>query len=195
MTLVVNGSSVTNNHPFFLSFMCFWRQAAELLGHPHLQPYVLKIHLKISGPRQNTLPGHWPESNCMKKTRFLSPEDDPVSIYRHKWDSFSNDRNLNPSISGAEQDSHCSTLEIDCMPDHLNQRLAELCVGDSHEVKSIHKPVVSRTSSIAKTSRLTSSKASATHKKSVEPSKNHKAVRQAGVMFYCLLHGIFMKQT
>ncbi|MED6181280.1 Serine/threonine-protein kinase Nek1 [Stylosanthes scabra] len=148
--------------------------AAELLGHPHLQPYVLKIHLKINSPRQNTLAGRWPESDYIKKTRLFSLEDDPVSIYRDKWNSCSNDRNLNPSISGAEQDSHCSTLEIDCNPDHLNERLAELEVEDNHEVKSIHKPVVSRTSTIGKTSRLTSSKASANKKKSIEPSNNYK---------------------
>lgn len=117
----------------------------------------------------------------MKKTRFLKPEDGPVSIYRDKWHSFSHDGTSNPSVSGAEQDSLCSTREIDCTPDHLNQRLAELCVGDSHEVKANLKPVVSRTSSIARTPRFTSSKASATHKKSMKPSKNHTVVRQDGV--------------
>ncbi|XP_015968508.1 serine/threonine-protein kinase Nek2 isoform X1 [Arachis duranensis] len=150
--------------------------AAELLGHPHLQPYVLKIHLKINSPSRNTLPGRWPDSDYIKKTRLFSLEDDPVSIYRDKWNTFSNDRNLNPSISGAEQDSHCSTLEIDCTPDHLNERLAELEVEDSREVKSIHKPVVSRTSTIGKTSTHTSPKASSNKKKSTEPSKNYKVL-------------------
>ncbi|XP_061338010.1 serine/threonine-protein kinase Nek2-like [Gastrolobium bilobum] len=153
--------------------------ASELLGHPHLQPYVHKIHLKINSPRQSTLPVHWPESNFMKKTRFLVPEDYPVSIYRDKRHSLSNDRTLNPSVSGADQDSICSTLEIDCTPDHLNQRLAELCIGDSREVKSIHKPVISRTSSIARTPRFSSTKVSTTNKKSMEPSKNQKAARRA----------------
>jgi len=115
----------------------------------------------------------------MKKTRFLVPEDYPVSIYRDKRHSFTNDRTLNPSVSGADQDSVCSTLEIDCTPDHLNQRLAELRIGNSHQVKSIQKPVVSRTSSIiVKTPKFTSSKVSATNKKSMESSKNHKMVRK-----------------
>ncbi|KAF7817846.1 serine/threonine-protein kinase Nek2-like [Senna tora] len=153
--------------------------AAELLGHPHLQPYVLKIHLKISNPRRNTLPAHWPESHYLKKTRFLEPEVDSVSFYRDKHHSFCNDRTLNPSISGAEQDSVCSTLEIDCTPDYLNPRLAELCVGDSSEVKTIPKRVVSKTSSVAKTPRLTSSKASASPKKPMECSKNRDPVRHA----------------
>ncbi|KAG4919738.1 hypothetical protein JHK84_057055 [Glycine max] len=151
-------------------------RASELLGHPHLQPYVLKVHLKINSPRRSTLPVHWPESNYMKKTRFLVPEDDPVSIYRDKRHSFTNDRTLNPSVSGADQDSVCSTLEIDCTPDHLNQRLAELRIGDSHQVKSIQKPVVSRTSSIVKTPKFASSKVSATNKKSMKSSKNCKTL-------------------
>ncbi|KAF1894095.1 hypothetical protein Lal_00004014 [Lupinus albus] len=149
------------------------RQAAELLGHPHLQPYVHNIHLKINSPRRGTLPGHWEQPNYMKKTRF-SKSDDSVSIYRGKWHSLSNDQTSNPSVSAADEDSLCSTREIDCTPDYLNQRLAELCVGDSHEVKSNIKPVVSRTSSVAKTPRLTSSKASATRNKSMKHSKNHK---------------------
>ncbi|KAL2345779.1 hypothetical protein Fmac_007064 [Flemingia macrophylla] len=150
--------------------------AAELLGHQHLQPYVLKVHRKINSPRRNTLPGHWPESNYIKETRFLKSEDDPVSLSGYKWHSFSNDRTLNPSVSGAEQDSLCSTLEIDCTPDNYNQRLAELCVGDNHDVKSFHKPAVSRISSYAKTPKLTASKTSATSKKSMVPSKNHKTL-------------------
>ncbi|XP_027365341.1 serine/threonine-protein kinase Nek2-like isoform X2 [Abrus precatorius] len=148
--------------------------ASELLGHRHLQPYVLKVHLKINSPRRSTMPVHWPESNYVKKTRFLLPDDDPISIYRDKRHSFSNDRTLNPSVSGADQDSVCSTLEIDCTPDQFNQRLAELGIRDSHEVKSTQKPVGSRNSSITKTPRFTSSKVSTNKKKSMESPKNRK---------------------
>lgn len=144
--------------------------ASELLGHPHLQSYVLKIHLKLNSPRRNTLPAHWQESKYTKKTRFLVPED----TVRDKRYSYSNDRTLNPSVSGADQDSVCSTLEIGCTPDHLNQRLAELCTGDSRDMKSIHKPVVSRTSSIAKAPKFTSTKVSGTNRKSMESSNNRK---------------------
>ncbi|MED6126457.1 Serine/threonine-protein kinase Nek1 [Stylosanthes scabra] len=152
--------------------------AAELLGHPHLQSYVLKIHLKINSPRRNSLPVHWPEYNYMKKTRFLEPKDDHVFMYRDKKHSFNNDRTLNPSVSGADQDSVCSTLEIDCTPDHLNQRLAELSVRDSPGVKSIHKPVLSRASSMAKTPKISHAKVSLTNKKSMEPTKDRKLGRQ-----------------
>ncbi|WJX19388.1 Serine/threonine-protein kinase Nek1 [Trifolium repens] len=151
--------------------------ASELLGHPHLQSYVLKIHLKLNSPRRSTLPVHWRESKYTKKTRFLVPKDDTVG--RDKRYSYNNDRTLNPSVSGADQDSVCSTLEIGCTSDHLSQRLAELCTGDSRDMKSVHKPVVSRTSSIGKTPKFTSSKVSASNRKSMEPSKNHKVVKQA----------------
>ncbi|KAE9589624.1 putative protein kinase NEK family [Lupinus albus] len=149
--------------------------ATELLGHPYLEPHVHKVHLKLNSPRRTTLPVHWPESNYVKKTRFVDPEDDPIPTYKDRRYSFCNGRTLNPSISGADQDSVCSTLEIDCIPDHINQRLAELCVGDNHEVKSIHKPL-SRTSSIPNTTRLPISKVSVTKKKSMEPSKNYKVL-------------------
>jgi NIMA (never in mitosis gene a)-related kinase len=123
------------------------------------------------------LPVHWRESKYTKKTRFLVPKDDTVG--RDKRYSYNNDRTLNPSVSGADQDSVCSTLEIGCTSDHLSQRLAELCTGDSRDMKSVHKPVVSRTSSIGKTPKFTSSKVSASNRKSMEPSKNHKVVKQA----------------
>ncbi|KAL5068637.1 hypothetical protein RYX36_019524 [Vicia faba] len=154
--------------------------ASELLGHPHLQPYVLKIHLKLNSPRRSTLPVHRRESKYMKKTRFLDPKDDTVTISKNKRYSYSNDRALNPSVSGADQDSVCSTLEIGCTPDHLNSRMAELCTGNSRDMKSVHKPAVSRTSSIAKTPnpKFTSSKVSGTHRKSIEPSNNRKVVKQ-----------------
>ncbi|KAE8729121.1 Serine/threonine-protein kinase Nek2 [Hibiscus syriacus] len=83
--------------------------AEELLRHPHLQPYVVKVHHKINNRRRNTLPVLRPETN-IKKTRFSDPIDTLFSIYKERHRS--NDRTLNPSISGAEQDSVCSTKGI-----------------------------------------------------------------------------------
>ncbi|KAI8004337.1 Serine/threonine-protein kinase Nek2 [Camellia lanceoleosa] len=48
--------------------------AADLLRHPHLQPYSLKIHLKSNSPRQNTLPAQWSDFNTTRKTRLLKLE-------------------------------------------------------------------------------------------------------------------------
>ena len=74
-------------------------QAAELLGHSHLQPYVIKIHLKLNSPRRGNFIMQWPEPDYIKKTRFS--EAVTFSTYPDKKrHSFSNDRTLNPSISG-----------------------------------------------------------------------------------------------
>ncbi|OMO55408.1 hypothetical protein CCACVL1_27264 [Corchorus capsularis] len=145
--------------------------AEELLRHPHLQSYVLKIHLKINNPRRNTLPGHWTETN-MKKTRFSDPVDVHFSAYRERRRSFSNDRTLNPSISGAEQDSVCSTKGIHHnAPGYLNRRLEDLSIDSSHEGTVICKPITSKVSSMTKNPRRPLTKASSTPKKKTEPLK------------------------
>ncbi|XWS64671.1 hypothetical protein CRYUN_Cryun05aG0023200 [Craigia yunnanensis] len=150
--------------------------AEELLRHPHLQPCVLKVHLKINNPRRNTLPVHWPETN-IKKTRFSDPVDVRFSTYRERCQSFSNDRTLNPSISGAEQDSVCSTKGIHHdAPGYLNQRLEHLSIDSSHEGTVICKPITSKLSSIIKTPKCSLTKASATPKRKTDPLKNRDSV-------------------
>jgi NIMA (never in mitosis gene a)-related kinase len=158
----------------FVSFEVYllW-QAAELLGHLHLQPYVLKVHLKINSHRRSSLPFHWPEPAYMKKTRFLEPKDVPLSTYREKRRSSSNDRTLNPSISGAEQDSLCSTQEILDNPRYLSRRLQELYAGGIREGTAISKTIVAKGSDTAKSSRRTPAKASG-------PPKRCESVRSVG---------------
>ncbi|XP_004304740.1 PREDICTED: serine/threonine-protein kinase Nek3 isoform X2 [Fragaria vesca subsp. vesca] len=113
--------------------------AAELLRHPHLQPYVQKVHLKINSP------------NYLKKTRFSETEDVRYSTYQEKRRTLSNDRTLNPSISGGTS------------------------VGATQK-KSIRKqPIASKTSSNVQTQRITPAKASATSKRWMEP-KNHSSI-------------------
>ncbi|XP_062143809.1 serine/threonine-protein kinase Nek2 [Alnus glutinosa] len=161
--------------------------AAELLGHLHLQPYVLKVHLKINSPRRSSLPFHWPEPAYMKKTRFLEPKDVPLSTYREKRRSSSNDRTLNPSISGAEQDSLCSTQEIHDNPRYLSRRLQELYAGGIREGTAISKTIVAKGSDTAKSSRRTPAKASGPPKRcesfpvSRTPRKSATAVRRASL--------------
>ncbi|GFZ13600.1 NIMA-related kinase 4 [Actinidia rufa] len=76
--------------------------AADLLRHPHLQPYILKIHLKSNSPRRNSFPVQWSDSDYGKKNRFLEPETVTMLTNKDKRLSYSNDRALNPSISGSE---------------------------------------------------------------------------------------------
>ncbi|TXG65897.1 hypothetical protein EZV62_007172 [Acer yangbiense] len=156
---------MTSLKPAFKAF------AAELLRHPHLQTYVLKVHLKMNSPRRNSLPVHWSEPNYMKKTRFSEPYV-PISSYREKRRSFSNDRNLNPSISGTEQDSVCYTKGIHSNPGYLSQRLSALSVDSSDQGTVICKPIASKTSNVAKPPRLTPSKSSVTHRRQTDAVKN-----------------------
>ncbi|KAK8520185.1 hypothetical protein V6N12_004144 [Hibiscus sabdariffa] len=156
---------MTSLKPAFKAF------AEELLKHPQLRPYVLKVQHKINNPRRNSLPVHWPEIN-MKKTRFSDPVDVRFSGYSERRRSFS-DRTLNPSISGAEQDSVCSTKGIHHgVPGYLDRRLEDLSIDSSHEGTVICKPITSKLSSTTKNLRTSSAKASATPKRKTEPSKN-----------------------
>ncbi|KAM5563666.1 serine/threonine-protein kinase Nek2 [Rosa sericea] len=122
--------------------------AAELLGHPLLQPYVIKIHLKLNSPRRNTLSGDWFHSSYEKKTRFTEPEAIPINYIREKRRSYSNDRNLNPSISGTEQDSLGSS------------------VRDYDIIKSVATKLT-----VANTPRFTPAKVSATPRRQITQSK------------------------
>lgn len=139
--------------------------AGELLGHPHLQPYIVQIHLKLNSPRRNTLPALWPEPNYMKKTRFSEP-------FPSKRHSLSNDRAINPSVSVIEYDSLSSTQDIH---DTQNYTSRKLSTGGTRGGVGIHQ-TPSKSATNAKTSRLLS-KASATPKKWAEPLKNNKKVQ------------------
>ncbi|XP_039048946.1 serine/threonine-protein kinase Nek2-like [Hibiscus syriacus] len=150
--------------------------AEELLRHPHLQSYVVKVHHKINNPRKNTLLVLWPETN-MKKTRFSDPVDTRFSVYSKRRRSFGNDRTLNPSISGAEQDSVCSTKGIHHEAhDFLNIRLEDLCIDSSQEGTVICKPITSKLLSATKNPKRSPAKASATPKRKTELSRNRDSI-------------------
>ncbi|XP_039022393.1 serine/threonine-protein kinase Nek2-like [Hibiscus syriacus] len=147
--------------------------AEELLRHPHLQSYVVKVHHKINNPRRNTLPVLRPETN-IKKTRFSDPIDTRFSVYRERRGSLGNDRTLNPSISGAEQDSICSTKGIHHDAHGiLNRRLEDLSIDSSQEGTVICKLITSKLSSVTKGPKRSSTEASATPKRKTEPLRKH----------------------
>ncbi|CAL5425208.1 unnamed protein product [Camellia sinensis] len=145
--------------------------AADLLRHPHLQPYILKIQLKSYSPRWSTFPVQLSDSNYVKKTRFLEPDVVTMLTDREKQRSFSNDRALNPSISGTELDSPCSSQRAQHFPSYLNKKLSELSVGSIHENISVDTSTASKVSSAAKTPRLAPAKMSATPKRQTAPSR------------------------
>lgn len=158
-----------------------------MLGHPHLRPYILKIHLKLNSPRRNTFPIEWSESNYIKKTRFLEPEDVSIQTFREKRRSFSNDRTLNPSISGTEQDSPCFTKRAQEFPSCLHHKFGELSISSVEEY-DVEKSATTKYSAVAKTPRLTAAKASATPGRQITPSKIcHVGSKRDSVSLYVII--------
>ncbi|KAF5727049.1 serine/threonine-protein kinase Nek2 [Tripterygium wilfordii] len=145
--------------------------AAELLGHPHLQTYVLKIHLKLNSPRRNSYPAEWTDCNYITKTKIFEAEGNPIFYKRDKRHSFSNDRTLNPSISGTEEDSLCSTQRGLESPSYLNQKFAGLSVGLVHDEIGTEKPNAKKFPSVARTPKCTPVKFSTTPRRVGTPSK------------------------
>ncbi|KAK1271790.1 Serine/threonine-protein kinase Nek2 [Acorus gramineus] len=144
--------------------------AADLLRHPLLQPYVLKIHLK-SSPSRKSLPVLQPPSSYTSKSGY--PTREVVSSFtdKEKRRSYGNERILKSNSPTTEQGSICSTKTISDFPDYANRGMSELSVGSSNvEDVGIDKSIV-RTPGIAKTPRFTPAKVSATPRKRIEPSK------------------------
>ncbi|CAN0920466.1 Serine/threonine-protein kinase Nek1 [Linum grandiflorum] len=139
--------------------------AAELLRHPHLRPYVHKIHVKINSPRGDTLPYQWPDNSYMK-TRFLDTVMAPSTYSDKKRHSFSN-RMLNPSISATEQDSICSTKA-------MNRRMSDISLGSSRATV-ICKSIASKPSNITTTRKVVASRASPVPKRQPDPVRKRES--------------------
>ncbi|KAL3531313.1 hypothetical protein ACH5RR_010635 [Cinchona calisaya] len=149
----------------------FRPSAADLLRHPLLQPYILKIHLTSNSPRRQTFPGEWPNSNLVKKTRFLEPEAVTAFSEKERRQSLGNNRALNPSISGTELDSPCSSERVEYFTSYLDKKFSGLSVGSTSDDIAVKKSVTSKVSSAVKTPKLTSPKVSSTPRIRIVPSK------------------------
>lgn len=144
--------------------------AADLLRHQHLQPYVLKIHLK-SSPARHSLPVYHPENNYMNDTRIPESEDASLFGDHEKRRQISNCRIIKPGTPTIRQ-SLCSTQRRSDCSNYMNQRVTELSAGSGHvEDIGVYKVISSKTSNVARTPRLTPSKASATPRRRTELSK------------------------
>ncbi|XP_076912180.1 serine/threonine-protein kinase Nek2-like isoform X2 [Bidens hawaiensis] len=153
--------------------------AGELLRHQHLQPYVLKINLKLNSPKSSSLSTHWPEPDYMKKTRFVEP------VYlrprsRDRRMSYGNDRTLNPSISLGDQGTPCSTKRCQDSPHYLHRRVERMSIGSTCDESPVSKNVSSKPSNSTKNLRFTSSKTSSAVSKRTGFSKVHDSVKQSG---------------
>lgn len=126
-----------------------------MLRHPHLQPYVSKIHRTLDSNRQNTLPVNRTGFDNVKKTRFVEPET-------------SSDRALKPSVSETELDFPCSYLKAQDDMSSLKKNLSKPSIeSPSSDDIGIEKP-----SKFSESPRLISSyKTSATPRKESPPLK------------------------
>ncbi|CAL9088455.1 unnamed protein product [Musa textilis] len=138
--------------------------AAELLKHPHLQPYVLEVNLM--SPTWNMLPIMQDKNNHLKKITFPDASNDSMCNDIEKRKSFCSEKILKLNKPVAEHDSFDSTLTIKVYPNYPSQKIKGH-VGDIDVYKANsekHLPTV-------KTPRYTP-KSFTTPRKVVEPSKS-----------------------
>ncbi|RWW52269.1 hypothetical protein BHE74_00041314, partial [Ensete ventricosum] len=138
--------------------------AAELLKHPHLQPYVLEVNLK--SPTWNILPIMQAKNNHLKKITFSDASNDSMCNDEEKRRSFSSEKILKLNKPVAEHDSFDSTQTIKVYPNYPNQRIKGH-VGDI----DVYKANSEKHSPTVKTPRYTP-KSFTTPRKVVEPSKS-----------------------
>ncbi|KAL1197615.1 Serine/threonine-protein kinase Nek4 [Cardamine amara subsp. amara] len=138
--------------------------ASELLNHPHLQPYISMVYLKLESPRRSTFPLQFCQTGPTVKERRRS---------------FSNDRRLNPSVSDTEAGSVSSAGKISHSPMFNRRKVSEVTVGvDRKEIVDQRQEGVKKQSGAARTPRVagTSAKASGVSKRLETPSSTPRTV-------------------
>ncbi|KAK8654259.1 hypothetical protein V6N13_128230 [Hibiscus sabdariffa] len=154
---------MTAHKPAFKAF------ASELLSHPHLQPYVVKIHQKLNGPRCNSFPARWSDSCFMKKNRFVEQDSMGLSdIGRRR--SFSNDRALNPSVSDTEHDSLSTIRREQDISSYLFKKFTDFSACIDNEEITTDRSTATKFPTADKTKRLTPA-VSVTPRKHIIPAK------------------------
>lgn len=146
-------------------------QAADLLNHPHLQPYVLEIQSK-SSPTRNMFPAILPNRHEKNKTACSDDEDNckPQYIKSH---SFKVQRIVELDNATANHDPPQSTrIAKDCS-EPLHQQMGQLPVQVTKEVvkEAMHDKHSKETRSLAPTPR----RASSTPRRRLEPAKTFHA--------------------
>nr|GMD61034.1 serine/threonine-protein kinase Nek2 [Ipomoea batatas] len=142
--------------------------AGELLRHSHLQPYVLKIHMKLESPRHHILPVQRTGLKYVTKTRFVEPETVP-GLTDGERRSFYSDRALNPSISGAELDTPRLSLGAQDIMSSLRINFSEPSVGSTVDDIGIRMSAITRFPAAGRTPRSSSRKTSATTRAQSNP--------------------------
>lgn len=141
---------------------------------------MINTHLKLNGPRRNSLPASLPD-NDVKKPRFAVSESTPFPKNREKRMSCGNDRTLNPSVS--DHDYTFSSRRHPKTP----SRVSELSVGSPERGSTVTKKVTSKAMLVTKNPKVIVPK-SATPKRQVELRNNEMVRLQVkGYSFYLFL--------
>lgn len=146
-----------------------YQQAAELLKHPHLQPYVLQVNLKC-GSSRTMLPLHHANFDHNLKIRFKDDKTNP--IYKDGKRISLGDEMIYKLSDTAEQKSLTSTRTIRDFPKYQNRRIKNLSVGSSQigEI-GIEKTMNGKHTRMVKTIKHSPARISRTPKVQVETSK------------------------
>lgn len=148
-------------------------QAAELLKHPHLQPYVLQVQLK-SSPSRTTSPIYQALTDKVKKMTFASDTADSARRAARR-SSLGSERTVTFCKPSPERNSVSSTRSIKEYTT-TTQSARELSVGSSLQVDDevTSKAVVTKTAGVLRTpskSRAPASKTLAAARSRLDPPK------------------------
>ncbi|PWZ22200.1 hypothetical protein Zm00014a_024973 [Zea mays] len=127
----------------------FWCIAAELLKHPHLQPYVLQLHLKHPHLSRSIVPVH--QSPSEKRMTFAA---EPVCRSKGRRNSLGSERMIAAFSKPSPDRSSVSSIRSVKDDYTATQSVRELSVDDSM-VEVASKPVASRTSDVMRTPKVT----------------------------------------
>ncbi|PAN21811.1 hypothetical protein PAHAL_3G490200 [Panicum hallii] len=142
--------------------------AAELLKHPHLQPYVLQVQLK-SSPSRNMSPIYQSLTDKVKKKTFPSDITDSVRRRVARRNSLGNERTVTFCKPSPERNSVSSTRSIKEYT--TTQSVKEFSIDSSQvddEVTS--KAIITKTSGILRTPKSTPAKTLTTRNR-LDPPK------------------------
>ncbi|KAF8692184.1 hypothetical protein HU200_039787 [Digitaria exilis] len=142
--------------------------AAELLKHPHLQPYVLQVQLK-SSPSRNMSPIYQSLTDKVKKMAFASDVTDSVRRRVARRNSLGNERTVTFCKPSPERNSISSTRSIKEYT--TTQSVKEFSIDSSQvddEVTS--KAIITKTPGILRTPKSTPAKTLTTRNR-LDPPK------------------------
>uniref|UniRef100_A0ACD5UMH5 Uncharacterized protein n=2 Tax=Avena sativa TaxID=4498 RepID=A0ACD5UMH5_AVESA len=141
--------------------------AADLLNHPHLQPYVLEVQSKLS-PTRDMLQAKLPTRHETNKTAYSDDEDNwkPQYIKSH---SFKVQRIVKLDSATANHGPPESTRTPKDCPELLNQRTDQLSVQVTKKV--VEETIHDKHSKVTRSPAPTPGRASSTPRRRLEPAK------------------------